>query len=381
MNLIRVLHVVESHAKADGGVTTVVNDLTAHLHDLGVYSCVLAATDHDEPTPDGVDFIKMGTRCNAMSALFSSELKASLRTVILDKKINLIHIHGVWMPLQIIASRLAKEMGISFVITSHGMLEPWLWKGKGWLGFVKKKLYFSLVAYPAYQYASSIHAITPDESDSLRQYFPKNKRVTIPNAIDFSNEKQRDTEAKYDQVVFFIGRLNPVKGVDLLLHAFDKAKLPFCWKLIIAGPEEVPEYVEELHEYVKEHELQSQVEFVGSVYGEEKEQWYRRAWVTVVPSYSEVVGMVNLEASVLKCPTITTHATGLRDWEEGGGILVNPDVEELTSVLKSVTTWSEGERQQRGEASSELVKNKYAWGVVGDQWMTLYSDILRDKQE
>lgn len=374
-DIIRVLHVTESHAKADGGVTTVVNDLTAHLRDLGVYSCVLAATGHDEPTPDGVDFIKMGTRCNAISALFSSELKASLLTVILDKKINLIHIHGVWMPLQIIASRLAKEMGISFVITSHGMLEPWLWKGKGWLGFVKKKLYFSLVAYPAYQYASCIHAITPDESDSLRQYFPKNKQVTIPNAIDFSNEKQRDTETKYDQVIFFIGRLNPVKGVDLLLHAFDKAKLPSCWKLIVAGPEEVHEYAEELREYVKEHGLQSQVEFVGSVYGEEKEQWFRRAWVTVVPSYSEVVGMVNLEASVLKCPTITTHVTGLRDWEEGGGLLVNPNIEELTIALETCVTWTKRERLDRGIASYALVEKKYSWKAVSKKWLNIYMSL------
>jgi len=35
--LVRILHITESHAKADGGVTTVVNDLAYHLNSLGVY--------------------------------------------------------------------------------------------------------------------------------------------------------------------------------------------------------------------------------------------------------------------------------------------------------------------------------------------------------
>jgi glycosyltransferase involved in cell wall biosynthesis len=90
--------------------------------------------------------------------------------------------------------------------------------------------------------------------------------------------------------------------------------------------------------------------------------------------------MVNLESSSLQCPTITTVTTGLWDWEEGGGLLIKPDVAELASALKQVVEWNKNERQRRGEASYILVKNKYSWNVVGIQWMNLYLSLVRGEQ-
>jgi len=378
VNMPRILHVTESHAKADGGVTTVVNDLTQHINLLGVYSCILAATDTEEFTPNGVDFVKVGSDCNSISALFSSKFKASVKKIIIEKNINVIHIHGIWRPLQIITSWLAREMGIPFLVTSHGMLEPWLWMGKGWKGYVKKKLYFNWIAYPAYNHARWIHAITPDESASLKRLFPKNQHAVIPNAIDLVDDLETGV-GKREKVIFFIGRINPKKGVDLLLKSFRASSLSAPWKLVIAGPEEVPEYANELREFVKRHGLESKIIFIGPVYGKEKEHWYRRSWVTVVPSYSEVVGMVNLEASSLGCPTITTVATGLSDWEDGGGVLIKPAISDLLSAIKEVSLWSDDERERRGMASYNLVKNKYSWEVVGRKWVSLYSELHRER--
>ena len=63
------------------------------------------------------------------------------------------------------------------------------------------------------------------------------------------------------------------------------------------------------------------MEFLGPVYGAEKWALIQRAWAMIVPSYSEVVGMVNLEAALCSVPSITTYETGLTDWNEGGGDL------------------------------------------------------------
>jgi glycosyltransferase involved in cell wall biosynthesis len=208
--MARVLHVTESHAKVDGGVTTVVNDLTRHIGFFGIYSCVLAAADKNEFTPSGVDFVKMGLGCDALPALFSSELKESIRTIVRDKKINIIHIHGVWKPLQIVASGIAKEMGIPFIVTLHGMLEPWLWTGKGWRGFLKKKLYFRMIAYPVYKYAATVHAITPQESNNLKRFFPHISCVTVPNAVDLDGAIQLERSV-FEPVIFLLVGLIPRK--------------------------------------------------------------------------------------------------------------------------------------------------------------------------
>ncbi len=94
-----------------------------------------------------------------------------------------------------------------------------------------------------------------------------------------------------------------------------------------------------------------------------------------LPSHSDVVGMVNLEAAACRTPTITTHETGLWDWEAGGGLLIRPNESDLRQALVRASSWSDTERVAQGEASRDLVKRRYSMDVVGEQWLTLYRDL------
>ena len=50
-----------------------------------------------------------------------------------------------------------------------------------------------------------------------------------------------------------------------------------------------------------------------TVYGNQKNKLLKQAWALILPSHSEVIGMVNLEAALLKTPSITTYKTGKRN--------------------------------------------------------------------
>ena len=101
---------------------------------------------------------------------------------------------------------------------------------------------------------------------------------------------------------------------------------------------------------------------------------YGAEWVAVVPSYSEVVGMVNLEAALFGCPTITTVNTGIYDWWKGDGVVIGSKVSTLKESLEASTKWSKTERKERGIASFKLVHDKYAWAVILKQWQELYQN-------
>jgi glycosyltransferase involved in cell wall biosynthesis len=88
------------------------------------------------------------------------------------------------------------------------------------------------------------------------------------------------------------------------------------------------------------------------------------------------MGLVNLEAAALRVPVVTTHETGLGGWEEAGGVLVHPQVEELSCALQKVFSWSETERQDRGQKLRQLVERRYSWQAVGPQWLELYSSMI-----
>jgi len=86
--------------------------------------------------------------------------------------------------------------------------------------------------------------------------------------------------------------------------------------------------------------------------------------------------MVNLEGAAVRVPVVTTHETGLYDWEEGGGLLVHPRVEEMAWALSQALDWSESERHERGRALRHLVERRYSWEAVGPQWLELYASLL-----
>lgn len=295
---------------------------------------------------------------------------------------KIVHLHGVWMASQWVGARAAGRRRLPFVLTTYGMLHPWLWNYKGLLQLAKKRLYWHLMASPSLREAAVVHAITQRERDVLSRYLPRCRIEVIPLAVDLAEiDEARNAVTPAagptaERLLLFIGRLDPQKGIDVLINAFNTAGLASDWRLVIAGPERVRGYRQMLEAQVERSGLGDRVVFVGSVTGAQKWHLYGRAWVTLVPSRFEEIAAVNLEAAASETPTITTFATGLTDWTEGGGLLVRGSVSDLSQALATAARWSERERLDRGRASRRLIERKYSWSVVGPQWQELYGSLL-----
>lgn len=150
--------------------------------------------------------------------------------------------------------------------------------------------------------------------------FPSNRIEVIPNAIDLDEYPVAESsQQERERLILFVGRIEPKKGVDILLYAFVAAHVSSNWQVAIIGPVWSSEYQAELAQIVAENGLGDRITFLGAVFGEEKRRWMRKVWLLAVPSHSEVVGLVNLEATAYCVPCITTHQTGLHDWELGEG--------------------------------------------------------------
>lgn len=363
---INVLHVLQDYTLLAGGVPEVVRQLSVKGRFNDINSHVFATK--------GISSLKNVKICQE-SKFFSfwgwsknqkKELSDSL------SKINILHLHGVWNAASYFACKISKEKKIPFVFSSHGMLEPWLWMEQGRVNYYKKKLYWDYVIKNKLTEAELIHGITPLECDNLAQLFPKNKIVCIPNAVVFEDLEIDFFKKNRKNEILFLGRIEPKKGLHILLEAFSKSKLKSKWKLNIAGPVWNKTYNEKLINYVNSNNLSECVSFLGPVFGDEKERLLRNSWVMVTPSFSEAVGLVNLEGAARGLPSITTHDTGLYNWEEGGGKLINPEPSELKQILESVCSWTSEERFERGLASYNLARKFYSWDAVIPQWESLY---------
>jgi len=279
------------------------------------------------------------------------------------------------MAPQFLAARIANKHNQPFVLTTHAMLQPWFWTRNGLLAYAKKRVYWQVFAKARFAKASCLHAITAAERDVLHGMFPRAEIRLLPNVIDL-NDVPEGNAANLERMILFLGRIDPQKGVDALVSAFDRAALR-DWKLVIAGPEGPPEYCRRIREQIRNSRTAKQIELRGPVFGAAKWDLLRTAWVLAAPSHIEVIGMVNLEAAACRVPTITTSATGLEDWNESGGVMIpQPEVTELTDALKRVCSWSEEERKSLGAAMRRLIERKYSWEVVMPNWIELYTSLV-----
>jgi glycosyltransferase involved in cell wall biosynthesis len=286
------------------------------------------------------------------------------------------------MGFQWLAARVALAQKVPVLLSPHGMLNRWHLRH---LGFkeIRKLIYWRTVAYPAFRPIPLLHAVTPRERDELATWLPGQGIEVIPNAIDLEamDSIQANAGAELspwgdEPYLLFLGRLHPVKGIDLLIEAFAKALagIKRKFRLLIVGPESDPAYVAQLQSLVRLLGVEEKVTFLGPVFEpQEKFSLYRHAWAFCAPSKTEVMGLVNLEAASAELPVVTTHETGLWDWEEGGGLLVHPRVEALSRALNQVFSWSERERRERGQKLRQLVARRYSWQAVGPQWLELYA--------
>jgi len=380
-----IIHVTESHEATAGGISTVVDQLARHIRRPGLTKHILSVGRDPIRAPPGVELTNIQPSFLLRRWRWSPRLKETIAGLGLRSPGTLLHIHGVWLAAQWYGARAARRNEVPFVVSMHGQLEPYHWRDKGPLQFAKKELYWHLMARPVFRCADVVHAITPLEKEHLAQLLPNQRIEVIPNAVDLDEVDGTLTalpaqrESRRTPTIAFLGRFHPKKGVHLLIQAFGMTGLPSEWQLLLAGPAGEARYMRALKHLIERSRKRDRIKLLGPLLDGKKWEFYQSATVVAVPSLSEVVGLVNLEAAACGTPTITTHATGLYDWEDGGGILINPNVHELTEALLKMCSLGAAEYEVRSAASRRLVEERYSWSVVGPRWSALYDSLLEEE--
>lgn len=378
---MKVVHVVEELALSQTGIVTFVDALTSGLQELGVPSEVISVGTSDVHLDSRVQVTLLPATRFGSRARWSCQLPVALSSAISGRG-AILHLHGVWKAPQLLGALVSRWKGRGFVWSPHGMLQEGLWGRSTYLSICRKTAYWHTVAKPALAKCTA-HAITDQEQQAIRARLSV-EATTIPSSIRTDLARPEVEESYGDhrarRYFLFLGRLHPVKGVGIMLKAFHAAKLDARYELLVAGPPEDAEYAAYIDALVVSLGLSDRVRLLGPIRGVAKYRLLREAWVTIVPSYSEVVGYVNLESGLCRTPTITTHRTGLTDWDLSGGVLVDPTVEGLRAAFVRTAAWSLDERESRGSRLRQLIHDKYSWRAVSGQWLSLYRAAARPQQ-
>jgi glycosyltransferase involved in cell wall biosynthesis len=295
---------------------------------------------------------------------------------------DLVHTHAIFSPTNLHAYWACQQQGIPYVVTPHGMLEPWALAYKA----QKKRVYYRLLEEPALNRASAIHLLTPSEAKGVEPLDLQRPLVVVPNGIHRQDVEtlpnqnlffQQFPDTQNKRNLLFLGRIDPKKGLDLLAAAFSQVRVQFPQThLIIAGPDNIG-FLPTVRDYFLKAGCLDAVTFTGLLTGNLKYAALAAAEVYVAPSYSEGFSLSILEGMAAGLPCIITTSCNFSEAETArAASVVECNVDAIANALLTSLAYPELAKEM-GNRARKLVLNEYTWERAASKLIEVYQAILQ----
>ena len=382
---MRVLHVIASMAAEWGGTATAVTGLTKALGELGVHSEIVTTTDESEgpllPTPHLTRHcFPRGWAARAWSG-YSRPLAAHLERAVGD--FDIVHVHGLWHFGGLMAARIAKRRGMPYVVSLRGELDGRRLRHKGF----KKRIYRALLLDDVLRSANALHAVSAAECGHVAELGLRTPVFVCPNGVDLAaldecappdEEFLAEHPALQDrQVVLYMGRIDALKGLDVLAEAFvDVAGTHGDAALLVAGHDE-DDTLPGVQRTLRQAGISERVALAGFLTGRRKSAALASAAVFVLSSYSEGFSNAVVEALAAGLPVVISEQCNFPEVERADAGFVVPA--EPGAVAEAVAAiLADGDLARRmGEHGRCLIEEHYQWSAIARRMAQRYGE-LRD---
>jgi len=396
--------------KDTGGMNVYVRDLTRELGRIGVHVDVFTRSQ-DEHVPHIVHELGYGNRVVHVPAGpevpvpkqqlvgYVPQFTEGVRAFADDKHIRYDLIHSHYWLSGLAAESLAESWhGVPIVQMFHTLGEM---KNRVARSDEERESPERIAAEKRLlMRADRIIVSTLAEQTQLRFLYKADDRKLeiIPPGVDLQHFYPIPSdEAKLfvglkpdDRMVLFVGRIEPLKGVETLIRAMSQLKLTGAHRpvhlAIIGGepdasPDEITAEMRRLQRLCDELSMDQTVVFLGKRRQDTLQYYYSAAELVVLPSHYESFGMVALEAMACGTPVLASDVGGLgflvQDGETGFTV-PDGDVDLLFSRLSLLL----GDRQLRARmgAAAAAYAQDYSWDRLARRILAVYQELVSTAQ-
>jgi glycosyltransferase involved in cell wall biosynthesis len=382
---MKVLHVIPSLSSLRGGPTFVVKSLASYQARAGVEVHV-ATTDDDDR---GRQNVPLGAPVSGDGATYwyfarntrtyQSSLGLTSWLLRHTADFDLVHIHSLFTFPATAAATIAHRVSVPYVVRPLGVLNRWgLQNGRAWA----KRLSMRLIENGILRRAAAVQFSSVTERAETAEVCHLWKTAVIGNPVDLDPPVQRgffrarNPSIGDRQMVLFLARLDPVKGIELLLSAFQILRQANPQVVLAIAGSGDRLYEQTLRARAEELGIAADVIWTGFLDRSAKAQALADADVFVVPSISESFGLAAVEALAAGVPTVMTDGVGIADEvaSSGAGIVVTPDSRALASAMERILS-DDGLAASLSRRGVSLVQSRYRPDAVAAEVMKLYAEI------
>ena len=300
------------------------------------------------------------------------------------KNFDIIHIQEYRTFQSVVIHRYAQEYDVPYILQAHGSMPRRLQKQR------LKRIFDQVVGYRILRDASKVIAVTDREKSQYLEFgVAKSKIEVIPNGFALFGKKSIPQKGEFrreyslsggNRIILFMGRINKIKGLDLLIEAFHELiKKRDNLTLVIAGPNDG--FLDVLRKQISSYNLDQQVVFTGFLEGKSKVSALVDSDIFVLSSYDEGLSMAVLEACSLMTPVVVSEAANVSGIEEyaAGIIFKNGDKEGLVNALLMFLD-NEPIRERYAENARKMVAERFTLAKQVDRLEEVYRRCIEERR-
>jgi D-inositol-3-phosphate glycosyltransferase len=223
------------------------------------------------------------------------------------------------------------------------------------------------------------HIIAPTKKEKealIRHYGASPEKISVvPCGVNLQQFKALDKlhARQYlgisnDKIILFVGRIDPLKGIDKLIKALPYLRNIHRLRLLVIGGGEHSQYeIEQLRKLACDLKIQNSVTFLDLVKHEQLPYFYSAADVCVVPSYYESFGLVALESLACGTPVVSTDVGDFKNiirQGETGYVVVDNAPHHLADKIALLLSQPSADTK-----SAQLIRStvrKFSWANIAE---------------
>lgn len=358
-----IAHVIARYPPSLGGAEKVAQSLADRRRD-GEATQVLTSRDGREAA--GAEDDGFVRRLRALDVANTRIIPGLLGAILRLPRGTVIHLHinSAFVPEIVYAAHLLTRK--KYIAHLHFDIAT----SSCWAGFVLRRIWMPVVLARVLRAAAAVVVFTAEQRQHIAsRYGVESARIAvIRNGVDDAFFSDGDRSLRARPRLLFVGRLALEKNLPVLLEALAGVSGRFETVLVGEGPLEL-----ELKRKTASLGLRH-VSFNGPATGKDLQNLYRTADVLVLPSKSEGMSLVLLEAMAMGLPVVATDLASNRAVIVDGenGLLVAPDDPgALRAALLEVV--EDPDTYQRMSRTARKLAEHYRWAALDNDYERLYA--------
>ena len=295
---------------------------------------------------------------------------------------DIVHAHGVWNPILVMACRAARKQRKPYFMSVHGVFDRRAMTNQ-LLKFVKKRVAVPLFGFrPLLEGAAGIIFGTEVERDESWLPSPRMRMIFVPNGVDKDTGSSAPTDEErewlwsvlpqtrgWGRVILCRSRIHDGKGIHMLVEAFHRLAADFPdAHLLIAGLRRDLAYEARLEREIAAGPGRERIAMTTEMTGPKSQFMYQMCSIFATPSVAEGFSMSLIEGLANGRAMLITRFCHMPVVEEvGAGVIADPNSDDITRALRALLERSDEELAAMGAAGRALFQERYTWESVAKQ--------------